>query len=152
MAVSFHPVKNDRINWYKVAAAQTIAKGDPVVLNSSGLVEVADATSAALLGTSASTLAAPAAGTAIAVYDDPKVILQGKCDAYAEAVQAIIGDYVDLIGSTGAFYVNLGASSTDVFQVVNVNTNIDPLQDGTFTLFTNAALVEFSIYKHQNNA
>lgn len=152
MAVSFHPVKADRINWYKAAASQTIAKGDPVVLNASGLVEVADATSAALLGISASTLSASSAGDPIAVYDDPKVILQGKCDNSTEAVQAVIGDYVDLIGSTGAFYVNLGASSTDVFQVVNVNTNLDPLQDGTFSLFTSAALVEFSIYKHQNNA
>lgn len=152
MAVSFMPVMHDRVNEYYCAASQTIAKGDPVVVNASGLVEIADATSAALAGIAATAVTSSSAGDAILIYDDPRVILRGKCDNSAENLQATVGDEVDLIGSTGAFYVNLGASAVDVFVVRKIATKIDPLQDGSFTTFTDAALIEVEINLHQFSA
>lgn len=152
MAVSFMPVENDRVNEYLCAASQTIAKGDPVVVNASGLVEVADASSAAITGIAATAVTSSSSGDAILVYDDPKTVLRGKCDNDSENVQAVVGDEVDLIGSTGAFYVNLGASATNLFVVRKVATAIDPLQDGTFSTFSDAALIDVEINMHQFSA
>lgn len=148
MAVSFKVRKYDRITRYPLAASQTIAVGDPLELNSSGLVIVATATSAALLGVAASACAASAALDPIMVYDDPKAEFIATCDAYAEAVQAIVGDEVDLIGSTGAFLVNLGASAVDVFVVKEVVSWQDPLLDGADFPFQNRAQVVVEINLH----
>lgn len=135
MAQSFVPVaatNHMRVNPYKVNTGATIAVGDPVELNASGMVICGTATSATLVGVAAEACTSAAAGTVIGVYDDPKQVYKAKCDNVAELLQATIGDTVDLIGSTGAFYVNLGASDVDVLRVVNIGQNVDPLLTGTF--------------------
>lgn len=154
MAQSFLPVGNTvhmRVTPYKVATSQTIAVGDPVELNASGLVIVGTATSAKLIGVAAEACTSAAAGTVIGVYDDPKQVYKGKCDNSAQAVQAIVGDTVDIVGSTGAFLLNLDATSINVVRVVNLGSNVDPLQDGV-TPGTSAATVFFEIALHTLNS
>lgn len=136
---SFVPVKSRtcRVNLHTVATGQTIAVGDPVELNSSGLIIVATATSAALAGVAAEACTSAAAGTKIGIYDDPKQIYRAKCDTAGEALQAVKGDTFDLVGSTGAFLVNLGASDIDVLRVVAIGSEIDPLlADGASDFFS----------------
>lgn len=150
MAQSFLPVSSGtlRVNPYTVATGQTIAVGDPVELNSSGLIIVATATSAALCGVAAEACTSAAAGTRIGVYDDPKQVYKAKCDTIGELLQATIGDTVDLVGSTGAFLVNLGASAVNVIRVVNIGTNVDPLLTGTFPFNAGTEIfVEFALHE-----
>lgn len=152
MAFSFKPVQNDRVERYPTAASQTIAKGDPVVINANGLIEVATAASAALLGVAATPVTASSAGDEILVYNDPKAVFVAKCDNAAENLQATVGDEVDLIGSTGAFFVNLGASTTDVFVVRQIGSYFDPLLDGTFDTFDDGTTCVVEINIHQLSA
>lgn len=154
MAQSFVPVAytgHMRISPYKVATGQTIAVGDPVELNSSGLVIVATATSAALVGVAAEACTSAAAGTIIGVYDDPKQLYKGKCDDSTQLLQAVKGDTCDIVGSTGAFLLNLDATSYNVVRVVRLGSEEDPLQDGV-TPGTSAATVFFEIALHEFNS
>lgn len=115
---------------YYLAASQTILPGDPVTLNGSGLVELADAASTALLGTSMQKVTASAANDPIQVFDDPDAVFEIDADTAAQAVQAEVGTTCDLAGTSGAFFANLDAVLTNVLLVVAVNTNFDPLLDG----------------------
>jgi len=149
MAISFTPLTHDRLNPYISATSQTIAKGDPVVLNSSGLVEVATASSAALLGIAGTAVTSAAAGASILVFDDPEAVIRCKCDTAGENVQTITGETHDLVGSTGAFYVNSGATTTNVFRVLQIGVNMDPILDGTFTKFDGGVTMLVKIALHQ---
>lgn len=134
MAISFRPLRCDSVQRYRVAASQTIAVGDPVVMNASGLVEVGAAASTQLLGVAAEAITTGGSVTAtdtIGVFDDPKALFIAKGDAATTGQQALIGDEVDLVGSTGAFFVDIGASATDVFVVRAIGAFYDPLLDGT---------------------
>ena len=125
------PVSNHtRIQRYYLAASQTIDVGDPVVLNSSGYVELATASSAALLGICAEKVTASTAGQAVAVFDDQDLEFEILADDVTEAIQTAVGETHDLIVSGGVFYANLGATTTNVLKVLAVNTNFDPLLDG----------------------
>ncbi len=125
------PCSNDtRIRRYLLAASQTIEPGDPVVRNSSGLVELADASTASFLGICAQKVTASAAGDVVAVYDDPHLEFEILADTAGEAVQTVVGETHDIIVTGGVFYANLGAAVTNVIKVTAVNTNFDPLLDG----------------------
>lgn len=128
MAISFKPINSKalRVNKHKVKTGETIAVGDPVELDADGLIICATATSAALAGVAAEACTSAAAGTKIGIYDDPKQLFLAKADAVGEVVQAIKGEEVDLIGSTGAFLVNLGASAVNVLKVVDIGSARDP--------------------------
>lgn len=129
MAISFHPVKSEhqRIVKRTVKTGETIAVGDPVGIDSNGLIVCGTAALTALAGVAAEACTSAAAGTKIHMYDDPKQIYRVKCDNYAQAVQAEVGDTCDLVGSTGAFYANLDATSTNVLRVVQLGSEVDPL-------------------------
>lgn len=154
MAQSFLPVANTvhmRVTPYKVATGQTIAVGDPVELNSSGLVIVGTATSAALCGVAAEACTSAAAGTVIGVYDDPKCVFKGRVDNASQLIQAVKGDTCDIVGSTGAFKLNLDASSINVVRVVRLGVEEDPLLTGTFP-FNTGDEVFFEIALHEFNS
>uniref|UniRef100_A0A6M3IDS3 Putative structural protein n=1 Tax=viral metagenome TaxID=1070528 RepID=A0A6M3IDS3_9ZZZZ len=139
--MDFQPVDGDlRVNRYELAASQTIEVGDPVTLNSSGLVEIAGAASAALLGVAASPCTSSTANDVILVYDGLDTVFKCRCDASGEAVQAIVGDIVDLVVTSNVFYANLGASAVDVLKVVDIGVNRDPK--------LNAAYVFVKIHTH----
>lgn len=124
---SFVPVKsrNLRVGRYLVKTGETIAVGDPVEIDN-GLLVCATAASTTLAGVAAEACTSSAAGTVIGVFDDPKQVYKGKCDNYAQNVQAKKGDVCDIVGSTGAFYLNLDASATGVVRVVDVGSFVDP--------------------------
>lgn len=154
MAQSFVPVSAGtlRVNRYPVATSETIAVGDPVELNSSGLVICGTATSAALCGVAAEACTSAAAGTVIGVYDDPKQVYKGKCDTLNQNVQAEVGDTCDIVGSTGAFSLNLDASSINVVRVTKIGTFEDPLLDGTFATLNSGKELFFEIALHEFNS
>ena len=117
---SFVPVKSStlRVNRYPAATGITVAVGDPVELGSDGLVICATATSARLLGVAAEPITSAAAGSVINVFDDPKQVFRGKVDTAAENVATLVGEAHDIVGSTGAFYINSGATAINVVRVV----------------------------------
>jgi len=102
-----------RIGYYKVAATQSIKIGDPLVLTAGQAAIAVAASSTILLGVAAQNSTLAAANTLIAVYDDPDTVFRGRASADASAVQA--GYLPDLVGTTGAFNVNVEASAQDVF-------------------------------------
>jgi len=117
-----------RVEYYKVAASQTIAKGDPVIL-SSGQIQIAVAASSTeLAGIAAEASSGAAANTLIAIWDDPDTVFVGRADA--DASSSTIGSYYDLDGTTGAFQVNVGASSQDLFTYLGVKAGDDHSQTG----------------------
>lgn len=124
---SFVPVKsrNLRVGRYLVKTGETIAVGDPVEIDSNGLLVCATATSDYLAGVAAEACTSSAAGTVIGVFDDPKQVYRGKCDDYSQNVQAKKGDKCDIVGSTGAFYLNLDATAKQVVRVVDVGSFVD---------------------------
>jgi len=148
MAVSFRCVRNDKVNNYPLAVSQTIAVGDPVILDANGQVTVAATTSAALLGVAASACTVSASGDTIIVHDDPAAEFEGPCDTANQNVQAEVGDTCDIAGSTGAFSLNLDAASYNVVQVLKIGSYINALLDGTFTTFDPGTLMRFKITAH----
>lgn len=126
------PVSNHtRIRRYYLAASQTIEPGDPVVLNASGLVELADASSAALLGICAEKVTSSTAADPVGVFDDPHLEFQIAADTANQAVRTEVGDTCDLVVASTVFKANLDATSTNVLLVTAVNVDFDPLLDGT---------------------
>lgn len=153
MAVSFQPVASGnhslRIGRHRVKTGETIAVGDPVELDADGLIICATATSAKLAGVAAEACTSAAAGTYIGVYDDPKQKYKAKADNYAQVARAKKGDDVDLIGSTGAFYLNLDASAVNVLRVVQIGTDVDPLLTSDFSTMDGSAVVFCEIALHE---
>jgi len=104
-----------RMNYYPIAASQTLAAGDAVILTSN-LVDVALDSSAALLGVIARDCSGLAASTMVPVWDDPDTVFIGTANADSSGVGA--GDEVDLVGTTGIMQIDEDASSTDVFKLI----------------------------------
>lgn len=152
MAQSFLPVSSGtlRVNAYPVKTGETIAVGDPVRVDSDGLLVCASAASASLVGVAAEACTSAAAGTILGVYDDPKQVYKCKADDIAQVLQAEVGDTCDIVGSTGAFLANLDATSTNVIKVRRIGSFEDPLLTGTFPfnagteLFVEIALHQFA--------
>lgn len=108
-----------------VAGGEAIAVGDVVALNSAGRITLATATTAAVCGVAASPVAATAAaGDAILVWDNPMTVFEAMvstgalADPYTTATPA---NCFDLIGTTGAQYVNAASSTYDIFKCVGVS-------------------------------
>lgn len=135
----FYPESpNAHIGYYPIATGQTLTAGDAVIL-SSGQVAIALANSARLLGVVARDCASLAAGTLVPVYDDPDTVFIGCADADSSSSTA--PSQIDLVGATGAMLLDVGASSTDVFILLNA------LPDDTTS--TALARWRFKIYKHE---
>lgn len=96
-----------------IGTAQTLTKGDAVIL-SSGLVKIAEATSAELAGIIAQDVAAPAANTLVKVWgpNNPDMEFIGRMDG---STTYVAGGDVDLTGTTGAMQLDANATSTNVF-------------------------------------
>lgn len=96
-----------------IGTAQTLTKGDAVIL-SSGLVKIAEATSAELAGIIAQDVAAPAVNTLVKVWgpNDPGMEFIGRVDA---STSYVAGGDIDLVGATGVMQLDANATSTGVF-------------------------------------
>ena len=120
MAISFRPFGPSggypHTESLVVATGATIAIGDPVIYNGSGLIAVGAATSPSFAGVAASACSSAAAGTEIDVYNDPDQEFLVACSG--TPTQAMAGNFVDVEGTTGAFECNENASTYRVVQIV----------------------------------
>src|SRR3989339_637673 len=124
--------------WYVVAASQTIALGDPVIMNSAGRVEVAVAgeiSTAIILGVSASYVENSTVDDPIQVYDNPNQIFEAMVSTGALAdpyTTSNVGGnkYFQLAGTTGAFYVNAAAFTNGIFKCVENSSDPEASEVG----------------------
>jgi hypothetical protein len=106
---------------FETAAAQTIVEGDPVKLDGSGQIVIGTATDSTLLGFARTAVTASSAGDLIYVYSDPLTVFECQCSGTFAIT--MIGDAVDLEGSTGAFEVNENATTYRPLRILNYNPN-----------------------------
>ena len=100
--------------YHPEAAAQSFVRGDMTYLVS-GLVTVAGAATATLLGPAA----ADASGTTdnpVPVYSRPNTVFIGRANG---ATALLDGAEIDLVGASGAMEIDEDASSTDVLVCIN---------------------------------
>ncbi len=127
----FTPIRSDSgqsaVVWYPVAASMTIAKGDMLIL-ASGLVEIAVATSPALLGVAATAIVTGGSVTRadkVGVYvGTAGQVFEGQCSG--DSVATSVGAQADIEGATGAMEVNENASVEDVICIVGLRSDEDP--------------------------
>ena len=106
---------------FQAAASQTIVEGDPVKLDGSGQVVIGAATDSSLLGFARTAVTDSDAGDIIYVYNDPEQVYECQCSG--TFALTMIGDAVDLEGSTGIFEVNENASTYQPVRIVGYNAN-----------------------------
>jgi hypothetical protein len=109
---------NAPITWLPIKTTQTLTKGDFVIL-SSGQVAIALANSAELCGVIAQDCASLTAGTLVPVYADPETDFEVICDAISSGTTP--GAAHDIVGSTGAMMLDVGASTYDVLTIKKFN-------------------------------
>lgn len=105
--------ERSKITKLPVATAQTLAKGDPVILSTGQIAVAVSNSSAEIVGIMAQDAVLLTAGTLVDVYADTQEIFVGR--AAADHSSVAIGYQPDLTGTTGAFEVNMAASTQDVF-------------------------------------
>lgn len=97
---------------YKIAASQTIAAGDPVILSSGQIAIAVSNSSTELCGIAAEPASGKSANDPIMIYDDPDMVFIGRSSTAPSNGQC--GTAYDLTGTTGAFQVNFSATSQAV--------------------------------------
>ena len=109
----FGPIK---IEEGLVATGQTITKGDALII-SSGLIQIAVATSGAIYGVAAESVTSAAAGSNIKFIPAlPWYVFEGQCSGSFAATHR--GGTADIEGTTGIMEVNEDASVEDVLVMV----------------------------------
>ena len=109
----FGPIK---IEEGLVATGQTITKGDALII-SSGLIQIAVATSEAIYGVAAESVTSAAAGSNIKFIPAlPWYVFEGQCSGSFAATHR--GGTADIEGTTGIMEVNEDASVEDVLVMV----------------------------------
>ena len=130
---------------FPMAASQTIAKGDAVIL-ASGLVEIAVATSPQLLGIAeesrTTTGSVDREDTIAVTVALPGIIFSGQVSG--DSTAALVGTATDIEGTTGIMEVNENATTEDVIQIVALSSD----KTNDLTLGTNDR-VEFIILRSQ---
>lgn len=116
------------VRYFPIAASQTLAAGDPVILSSGQVAVAVAASSAELLGVVAEDCVSLAANTQVPVYCDPNTIFVARGSAAPSS--CTIGTAYDLSGTTGAFEVNVAASSQALFTYLGVVPGDDNTVDG----------------------
>ncbi len=118
---------------FPVAASQTIAAGDAIILVA-GLIQIGLATSGAILGVAAHPITTTASPTRA---DDqmlvelalPGNIFEGQLSG--SSVAATLGSECDIEGTTGIMELNEDASVEDVAQIVRLVSDVrDDLEQG----------------------
>lgn len=140
MAISFRPVNQNDVVIAKLAASQTILEGDPLTI-SSGVVSIAvENSSASIYGFAAEDASSESSGDYYIKVYPARVNAKFRAIANATISIANIGTATascyDLAGTTGAFYVNVGASSQDLFKIVDIPNGIEHGTFGTDVIVT----------------
>jgi hypothetical protein len=108
-----------KIKWMPANASQTIEKGDAVILNTTGDLNIAVSDSGALYGVAAGDVTTTAADeqTKFPVYVfDGITEFIGQCSGTFAA--SLVGDFVDIEGATGVMEVNENAGTEKVLQII----------------------------------
>lgn len=113
---------------YPVAASQTIAAGDMVILVS-GLVQIAVAGSASLLGVAVNPVTTTGSVTRaddvlLVHVGDSDTVFEGQVSGDSDA--SIMGETHDIEGATGIMEINEDATSTNVVRIVGLRSDNDP--------------------------
>lgn len=140
MAISFRPVNQNDVVIAKLDASQTIAEGDPLVI-ASGVVAIAVAnSSASIYGVAAEDATSAASGDYyIKVYP---ARANARFRATASGTISIANLFTataacyDLAGTTGAFTVNISATSQDIFKIVDIPNGVEHGTFGTDVIVT----------------
>jgi len=119
---------NAKTRMMEVAASQTFAAGDPLVLSSGQVAVAVQNSSTELCGIAAEACASLDQGTEVAVWADPDQEFFGRCNADASGVA--VGTLMDLDGTTGAFEIDENASDQDLFCHLGVKRGDDDSQAG----------------------
>ena len=129
----FFPLNpNDaRVGHYPIKTGQTLAVGDPVILDSGQIAVAVSNSSTELIGIAAQPCASLTAGTRVAVWDDPDTIF--KCRASADASSLAVGTARDLTGTTGAFQMNVAAGTQGVVLFMGCLPAEDNSQAGAYS-------------------
>ena len=113
----FHARGPSTIESFGAKAGETIAKGDLVCIDAStGYVDIATAIDTSLLGVAVSDVSSATAGDEILVETNPMAVFVATCSGTSS--QALVGDYLDIEGTTGAMYINENASTYGVVQLL----------------------------------
>jgi len=111
-----------------VAASQTIAKGDAVIDNGSGLVAIAISTSGAILGVAAEAITTTGSVTRV---DDRFLVYPAMDDAVFEgqvsgsSTAALLFTDVDIEGATGVMEINENATTEQVARITALGSDIE---------------------------
>ena len=127
----------------RVAASQIIAKDDALIINGSGLIEIAVATSGQIYGVAD----APITTTGSVDETDTVQFYPAHDQAVFEAqtsgssTLALVGTDVDIEGATGAMEVNENATTEQVFRILGLKSDKDVelelgLNDRVYGIFT----------------
>ena len=126
-SVSSNQYGQDAVKHYPVAASQTIAKGDAVILVA-GLVQIAVLTSPQLFGVADSDITTSGSvtrdDTVAVTVALPGIVFEGQ--ASGSTVASLIGTACDIEGATGIMEVNENATTEDVLQIVGFRSDEDP--------------------------
>lgn len=124
--VSSNQYGQNAVIHFPVAASQTIAKGDMVIL-ASGLVQIGLATSPLLLGVADASIttggSVTRADTVPVTVALPGIIFEGQCSG--DSTAGLVGTACDIEGATGGMEVNENATTEDVIQVVGLRSDED---------------------------
>lgn len=120
-----------RIGHYPIKIGQTLAAGDPVILDSGQIAVAVSDSSTELIGIVARDCASLDADTLVPVWDDPSTLF--KCRASADASSLAVGTARDLTGTTGAFELNVAAGTQDVVLFMGCLPAEDSSQAGAYS-------------------
>jgi len=111
----FRPARggNAKVTMMEVAATETFATGDALIL-STGQVAIATAASAAIIGVAAGPCASLAQATLVPVWSDPGEVFIGRCE---DASALLTGAVADIVGATGAMMIDVD-TATNVVMIV----------------------------------
>lgn len=121
-----------------IKANQTLAVGDPVIWNTGQIAVAVSDSSTELAGVVAQDCSNLAAGTKVKVWADPSMVFRARSSAAPSSITAPTG--YDLSGTTGAFELNVAATSQALFKFRRIVPGMDSSEDG--------CPVEVTIDKH----
>jgi hypothetical protein len=110
---------------YMTKSNLTLTPGDAVILLSTGVVDIAGAASAAILGVCQSAVTAQAGvqKPVTVVPALPSIVFSGQCSGTYSPVNA--GESVDIEGTTGIMEIDENAQSVGVARIIGLEGGIE---------------------------
>lgn len=108
----------------KLKSNVSVSPGDALIMQSTGALDIATASSAAIFGVSQSKITAIAATQQDCLYVPalPTILFSGQCSGTFTPVN--VGESVDIEGTTGIMEVNEDAQSVGCVRIVGLEGNV----------------------------